>query len=94
MEELHDDDIQKCLVDDEGAGMLLVRLLVKEDRRRRGAGGRMLERVKELAKSRRKRWVRLVLEPESSDMRHDLIRFYRRHGFSMMRDNETMILYT
>ena len=94
MEELKAPGVRKCLIDRDSTAITLVRLIVFPEQRSRGHGGKMVERVKALSKAQRKPVpVRLTLDPESPEKLSDLKRFYRKHGFAMMSDNETMIWY-
>lgn len=91
MEELHFEHVQKCLVDDVGNTLTLVRLIVMEEHRRKGVGTRVLQYIKQRARKRRQ-WVRLTVDPSVGDVeRADLVRFYKRSGFRLCSDNETMI---
>lgn len=91
MEELKAPGVRKCLIDRDRTAITLVRLIVFPEQRSRGHGGKMVERIKAISKELpRPLPVRLTLDPEEGK-RDDLVRFYRKHGFRLERDNETMI---
>lgn len=83
--------VRKCLVDHDGITLTVLRLIVEEEYRRQGVGTKALDTLKLYAKQKHLRTIRLIAEPETEEVRDDLIRFYRRNGFHFVPgDNETM----
>ena len=88
--------VRKCLVDaDDKYTLQLVCLIVEPSERRKGVGKQVLGFVKELARKRGFRALRLIAMPIGEEEHKidiiDLRRFYKRNGFVLQRDNETMI---
>jgi len=87
-----------CIIEDDGGKYLnLVNLVVEPDYRRKGVGSLAVRWVCQEAVRRKKKGVRLLAMPigpaEEQVDKNDLVRFYRRNGFRLLADNESMIWY-
>lgn len=81
----------EAVLESDGTTCTICRLFVHEMVRKQGVGTQLLKDVFWWAKKRRLRYLRVCPEPESPEMRHDLIRFYKRNGFHSTSDNDAML---
>lgn len=91
MEEIHYPGLQKCLIEEDAQCITLARLIVQEDQRGKGVGSAVLDLLRQRARKAGKT-LRLTVDPQVDPTSHlNLVRYYKRRGFQLMSDGETMI---
>lgn len=74
--------VERCVIKDEGEGLLLAKLKVLPLFQGQGIGTRVLHKLKRLGKP-----IRLYAVPDDPDRWNELVRFYEKNGFHEADDN-------
>lgn len=89
--------VRKVLVETDGPYLTLLNIIIDPEHRRLGHGTYVINQVKHMARTHKKRGIRLSvlpIGPAHEQVSHaDLVRFYKQNGFQLLRGTDDQFIW-